>query len=308
MHDQGTIRAAHADELPAAFALAFQHLPADLRQRRVLNALTLVASGELSAEGVFVAAAEDKMHGVFVATHLAGAGGLVWPPQSQPRSPEVEDRLVAAGLRWLQRGGAKLAQALLSAEETGLEDALRRGGFRCVTQLRYMQHDLATLPVRVPTLRLETYDRVDKELFRITLERTYVGSLDCPEVDRVRSTQEVIEGHLAQGRFRPDRWWLAWRGPDPVGVALAIEVPDGGVWDLSYLGVTPEARGQGVGRELGTHVLHAAREAHANAVILAVDVRNRPALQLYGSLGFESLEIRDVYLILFDTPLAGCCG
>ena len=68
---------------------------------------------------------------------------------------------------------------------------------------------------------------------------------------------------MGQGNFSCDRWWLIKRGKEPVAVAMLSDVPDLQAWDLSYLGVVPEARRQGVGKEVTLHLLHYARACGA---------------------------------------------
>jgi ribosomal protein S18 acetylase RimI-like enzyme len=63
-----------------------------------------------------------------------------------------------------------------------------------------------------------------------------------------------------------------------------------------YLGVVPEARGQGLGRELVNKALWEARAADAPQLTLSVDARNQPALNLYRSMGFEEYDRREVFL------------
>jgi ribosomal protein S18 acetylase RimI-like enzyme len=80
-------------------------------------------------------------------------------------------------------------------------------------------------------------------------------------------------------------------------VALPLtEVPDLKSWDLLYLGVTPETRGKGFGRELARKALWEARAAEAPQLTLSVDVRNQPAVNLYKSLRFEAYDQREVFL------------
>lgn len=297
---QTTIRTAAAAEWPAAFALALRHLPEDLRPARVVNALTLVASGEIPPDGIFVACDVGGLRGVQVCVPLPGASGLFWLPKTDPPNDSVEQQLVAWALAWLQRRGTKVAQALLSSLDVPAAGPLVQCGFKLVTRLHYLEHQLqSVLPAPSSRLRFSTYQEGSQDLFRATLQRTYEGTLDCPELNDVRSMEETIAGHIGQGKFRPERWWLAWAGDRPVAVALATEVPDMDVWDLSYLGVVPEARRRGVGRAVAEYVLHTAQAAHADKLILAVDDRNRPALQLYHTLGFLSVDFREVYLYLW---------
>jgi ribosomal protein S18 acetylase RimI-like enzyme len=261
----------------------------------------------LEREGVVVVRGPGGLLGALVCLPLRGASGLLWPPQVRegPWQRAVEDQLVQFAAGWLHQRGAKLAQALLPPDEAFLAAPLLRNGFRHITRLYYLRHDLDLLPgadrqrggkpdvVFLPYLG-DTIDR-----FHRTLLRTYVGTLDCPELNGVRGLAEIIDGHKAQGLHDPERWWLAEEAGRPVGAVLTADVPELAGWDLSYVGVVPEARGRGLGSLLTRKVLFEARAAAAGRVTLAVDVRNRPAWNLYVRLGFEPTEEREVYLAFF---------
>ncbi len=120
----------------------------------------------------------------------------------------------------------------------------------------------------------------------------------------VRGTTEVILGHQSQGRYDPARWFLALAVGQPIGVLLLTEFPESGDWDLSYTGVVPEARRQGFGNELVLKALVEARLADAMYLSLAVDGRNRAAIDLYRRLGFEPYDRREVYLAVWPAPFS----
>ncbi len=213
----------------------------------------------------------------------------------------MEDALLRHACVWLRQRGVKLAQTLLAPEETFLAAPLLRNGFTALTRLWYMRHDL-NLPIdclNIPA-RLDFQPFADDVLFRQTLPRTYEGTLDCPEINGVRDIEEVLEGHRAQGAFDPDRWWLVRDGNWPVGVLMMTEMPESGDWEVAYMGVVPEARRRGFGREMLLHALCAARAADAPSVTLSVDARNQPAWQLYRALGFEAYDQRVVYLAIWS--------
>ncbi len=305
-----TITSATAAECPAAFDLALQHVPAGAgRAGTVRNALTLLAGGEIDPEGIFVARQEERLCGVQVAILLRGASGLLWLPRTAPPDADLEDRLVQAALDWLRRRGAKLAQAIVHPDAAHEAAPLLRRGFQHVTRLRYLELNLDKAPQESPPLeggakggsrlRLETYAAQNSYLFKETILRSYEGTLDCPELNGIRTIEEVVAGHIAQGHFRPERWWLAFEQDRPVGVALTTEVPDLGAWDLSYVGIVPEARRRGLGRAVTTHILHAASAAGVHHVSLAVDRRNLPAWNMYAHLGFTPFDHREVYLRFF---------
>jgi GNAT superfamily N-acetyltransferase len=182
-----------------------------------------------------------------------------------------------------------------------LAGALLRNGFRHVTRLWYLFHDLHADAVNLSApsrLHCLPYDPVNPDAFHQTLLRTYEGTRDCPEINGVRTIDEVIAGHRAQGRFDASRWRLALDGDRPVGVLLMTEMPDSGDWDVSYLGVIPEARRRGFGRELMMKAVFEAKAAGAGRVTLSVDGRNEPALHLYRALGFVPFDRREVFLAI----------
>jgi mycothiol synthase len=295
------IAPARADERSAALALALRHVPDAERSARVRHALTLLDVGDIDPLGIWVARTAAGLAGVQVCIPLRGGSGLFWLPQVESRWSESDlpERLVQAALTWLVQGGGKLAQALLPANDTSLAEPLVRCGFQHITQLQYMRHDLETIAgSEAPPMHLQNFAPAIERTFQDTLARTYQGTLDCPELNGLRTVEESMEGHRAQGIWRPENWRLAWLDDSPAGVVLMMELHDGAGWDLSYVGVVPELRGRGLGRALVLHALHSAREAGAGQLLLAVDQRNTIALPLYESLGFLATESRAVFLHL----------
>jgi ribosomal protein S18 acetylase RimI-like enzyme len=292
---------AAVEDWASAFRLIFQYLAPEERERRCANALHLLQSKELDPRGIFVVRGSRALRGAIVCLPVPGGSALVWPPGAAGAGRRaVEDALVQHAIAWLRQRGVKLAQALLAPEEMHLAAPLERNGFVLVTQLWYMRHDL-----NLPILSLDTPSRLDYQTFengppfRQTLMRTYEDSRDCPEVNGVRTIDEVLEGHRAQGRFDPERWLLALRGSQPVGVLILTEMPESGSWEVAYMGVVPEARRQGFGREMLLRALCEARAADVPSVALSVDARNRPAWNLYRGLGFEPFDQRAVYLAIW---------
>lgn len=293
------------EELAPAFQLVFQHAPAEDREARVANALRMVRAGELDPAGVLIAKRGGESFGVIVCLLVPGASGLVWPPQvlAGAWQTDLEDQLVQRATSWLQSRGAKLAQAFLKPADVHLARPLERNGFEHITSLWYMRCQLSADARRAADnsqVRCDTYRNANRRLFQETMLRSYDGTLDCPEVNGVRTMEEIIAGHRAQGVYTPDRWWLAWHEETPVGVLLLAEVPEWNSWDVSYVGVVPEARRHGFGRQLMAKAFHQANRAGARQLTLSVDARNQPARELYRTLGFEDFEKREVFLAIWS--------
>jgi mycothiol synthase len=147
-------------------------------------------------------------------------------------------------------------------------------------------------------LRFESYRPSIMADFAATLEQTYEGTLDCPELNGRRTIDEILTGHRGQGRFDPRFWWLAYAGERPAGVILLDEMADAVTWELAYLGIVRHFRRHGFGRAMALHALNALRD-HATRMTLVVDVRNQPARRLYESLGFREIDTSNVMLFFF---------
>jgi ribosomal protein S18 acetylase RimI-like enzyme len=303
MHPLPTPQPACAEELAPAFRLVFRHLSAAERDARAAAALDLVARGELDPQGIFVLRGAAGLAGALVCASVPGAGGLLWPPAvADPADAAGEDLLVRHACAWLRNRGAKLGQALLGPDEEALAGPLERNGLARVTSLWYLRHDLVLSASQVATparLHYEPYDPTRPAAFHDTLVRTYEHTLDCPEVNGARTIEEVIRGHQAQGGYDPELWWLARAKDRPVGVLLITPQPESGAWEVAYMGIVPEARRHGFGRELLLRALVEARAAQAPRVVLSVDARNQPAWQFYTGMGFEPYDRRAVYLAVW---------
>ena len=303
MNSAHDIHVARPAEWSAAFTLALQHVPDDERPTRVANALSLLAVGEIDPAGIFVARTEAGLVGVQVCIPLRGASGLFWLPQVEPACADrdLANQLVQTALTWLRQRGAKLAQALLGASDLPSAKPLTDCGFQHVTQLDYLQHDLQALPPASPAsaVQLEPYAPANAVAFAQTLERSYEGTLDCPELNGVRTVAEVLDGHRAQGIWHPETWWLILVDNLPAGVVLLNELPDRDGWDLSYVGIVPEYRRRGLGEQATIRALQAVSDADGLTLHVAVDRRNHPARRLYEKLGFQRSGRREVFIHVF---------
>ena len=173
-----------------------------------------------------------------------------------------------------------------------------------ITDLLYLARETAPPlpgPDRPPPLdfQWQPFDPSIEGEFREAMQATYQGSLDMPELEGARGLDDILEGHRAAGLFVPDRWRLGRIPGEPsaLAVLLMTAVPAREAWEVVYLGLSPSARGRGLGRAAIAHALAAARE-HAPILELAVDLRNTPAVRLYRSTGFVPRDRRAVHLAL----------
>jgi len=75
---------------------------------------------------------------------------------------------------------------------------------------------------------------------------------------------------------------------EPMGTCAIIKMKDGG-FELAKMGVSPKAKGKGIGWLLGRACIEKARELGATRVYLESNTRLKPAISLYHKLGFRKI-------------------
>jgi mycothiol synthase len=221
--------------------------------------------------------------------------------------------LIRGALDHLRARGFRIAQALVdtSAPRTAAND-LTRGGLPRITVLTYMHRDTSR-PIgltlgrpRAPSFDWRPYGPETEAEFREVLQATYAGSLDMPELEGIRSLDDVLASHQAAGRFDPSRWRVGALPGEPRAAAILLlsEVPDRPAWEIAYLGLTPPARGRGLGKSALSYALNLARP-NVPRLELAVDDRNHPARHLYDVSGFTPFDRRMVHLSILNPPPMG---
>lgn len=222
------------------------------------------------------------------------------PPGGDPGGPAVARAERAACIRTaceelprLRPVQARIAQALPEPRDGWAIDALRDAGFIHVGDLSYMRRVgpaiVETQPVVWPAgVRVVRSDEVagDADAVMVAaLDRSYVDTLDCPELCGLRETGDILLSHRATGRWDPALWWVVYLDGSPEGCLLLNRAADRAGAELVYLGLSPALRGQGLGARLLTYGL--ARLGRAGGEVnCAVDERNEPAIRLYRRMGF----------------------
>lgn len=296
-----SISPAEVHERETAFRLAFQHLNAEEAAEKKRNAEEMLLTGELDAQAIWLARDSIGLAGVMIAAPLAGGGAAIFPPRGRPSLHDpasILDPLVRACTSWLHLRGVKLGQALLQSHELPAAAPLERNGFTRIAKLLYLRHflDLSFAEIgREEQLEYRIVDDLPANVVENTLLRSYAGSLDCPELNELRSATEVLAGHRGSGQFNANRWWIAFAQREPVAILLCNQ-SDKKTWDIAYLGVAPEARSRGYGRDLVHHALFEAKADDMLMVTLTVDERNQPARAMYRRAGFEPFDEKMVYL------------
>jgi ribosomal protein S18 acetylase RimI-like enzyme len=243
---------------------------------------------------------------VYASLFVRNAGGTAFLFSSPPAVRKRKDldffslsaRVLQGLCQWAFEEGSVLLQLLVEPGDGSRQDLCRRSGLRRLTDLLYLfrlsESKIVELP-GVSDAEWLGYRSEHHELFKEIILRTYDGSQDCPELEGLRSMEDTLRGHKAGGRFDP-RWWkLLLIGGKAAGVLLLMPLRMKDTMELTYMGVCPEYRQQGLGRYLLGEAIASARLSGARCLTLAVDSRNERADHLYRSFGFQEMLRKVVY-------------
>ena len=268
-------------------------LPDELRTGLVEAIDVVRTQGEEALDGLLIAEEGSRLSAVW-AQLMPGRLGMVWPPAAA--SPEAEALLHAAG-RFLDHHCTTMTQVLLAPTESALAELLTRCDYRHLADLDYLTAEREVFPSIEPPspLRFEPADGDQTERLCHLVERTYEDTCDCPAVGGLRATADVLASYRATGRYDPKLWLFVRREGRDVGVLLLTRHLPHPHWELVYMGIVPEARGNGFGWQVSQHALWRAGQGGAERLVLAVDQANRPAMAAYQRAGFARWDTRRVF-------------
>jgi ribosomal protein S18 acetylase RimI-like enzyme len=284
--------------------LLFRDLPDDVRRRQLEATLEQFRAEPAAGGGLLEARSGGHRFGTIWIQLQAGRVASLWPPQVADETIVESDRavqmLLAAAIELAQRGGARMIQALLQTDAGTAVQRLRGAGFEHAADLLYLVSPASAFPSAAPPdgLEFEPFSGAAAARFETIVERTYAGTRDCPRLNGVRPTAEVLAGYRSVGDFKPVNWLIARHGEADVGCLILAEHPEQRIWELVYMGVVPESRGRGWGLALARQAQWMSRLAGAERLVLAVDAANEPALRGYAAAGFIGWDRRSVFLSL----------
>jgi ribosomal protein S18 acetylase RimI-like enzyme len=294
---------------PAALRALHDRLPPEQRSGLAQVLHSLGAQNEAAWEGLLVAADGDAdaatgtsdLAGVAWIQQLPGETACLWIP---PHQGDAELALLRGAAAFIDERRIPLAQLVVSADDGYSTSACEAAGFPEFAKLLYLYVDLAgdsrrrelsSLPATPPTLRFIPNAGNQPQRLQRAIEQTYLGTLDCPGLDGVRSPDQVLAGYRSQGRHWPKHWYLVQAEGQDVGALILAEHPGLGNWELVYMGLAAPVRGRGWGEAVVRFAIDVATQQGAERLVCAVDAANAPALNVYRRLGFIDWAERIVY-------------
>jgi ribosomal protein S18 acetylase RimI-like enzyme len=288
-------RRARLGELPVAVGmmLGSPHRPAPVAQ--VTEFINSAASRRIDVETIWVAEAAGKIVWAVLPILNPGKTLLILTSSDTGGTNIPAARLIGDICRHYARHGVELAQVLLESKHHQSRRFFTSLGFNEIAELIYLQGNVPrnmAAPEISEHMRWLEYSPATHPIFAQAITETYRDSLDCPALSGLREIDDVIAGHRATGEFDPAGWHLLLEDDHPLGVVLLSRIPQTDAMELVYLGLSPEARGKGLGTILMRQVFFLIMRNQRRRLSLAVDSKNDPALKLYYRFGMQQVATR----------------
>lgn len=293
------IRIARPNEWPAAMRLVLAPRSEAERPIDGREFLRQAAAGRLPMDRLVVACRGEWIVGAGWANVLSGRCAAIWVPRVvQGESGAVADRILGTLHSLLVKDGVHLVQSLLPMHDVVSADYLLGQEYRAAGDLDYMVCMSTAFPKSLPVtpLQFEPYRaQLQDRLIRV-VEQTYRETKDCPELNGMRETRDVLNGYRQAGPFEPDQWLLVRHRQSDVGCLLLTDHAEHDQVELIYMGLVPAVRGRGWGGILVEQAQWIARRRNRPRIVLAVDHGNWPGRAIYAAAGFASYDQRRVFV------------
>lgn len=220
---------------------------------------------------------------------------------SEEAERTVGETLLQMALECSRSYGVVLSQVIGPAAPSLWDESLREAGMSRLTTLVYLSRTTSSIEQpAIPPGHSEEFSWMrfstnTEHLFREAIEQSYVQSLDCPELSKLRTPAEALAAHRSVGLFDPNCWLVAMHGDRPKGVLLLAQLRQEPLFEIVYMGVAPEARGGLLANLLMQRAIEVATRNNAG-LILAVDQRNVPARRLYERWKFVEVARKSAWI------------
>lgn len=265
--------------------------------------------GIVSLDNCLVCRRGSRIAGVLLLVSQSDGTMYVWPAETlgglHPQDDlEIRRALYEEAIRVVDAPEIWIGQSLLETDQTEQSQELAQHGFPRLTDLVFMNCSVPVLPEAAESADAtcsefwasEPFDKsANGAEFAALVEQTYESTRDCPELNGTRDGWESLESHRQAGEYSPERWRLFRHEGQAAGLLLLTEHPPEAVWEVVYFGVGPRFRGMGFGKRVLEAGIDLAQANGIREIVLAVDVRNSPAMRLYEELNFTQFDRRIVH-------------
>ncbi len=310
------------DKGEEALALLLRRFPPEGRPRRKEALFQRLATDRGIPLELWQVVDRHPSCGKSACPHVVAAGLLEHQPggTTMGSAPVVlNHRFLDAGILLLRTWreavrnlGRRVLQILAEDPLLGQRQMLRQAGIPRLTSLLYMCWEVGEPLEALPSNGIWAEGRLFWEplsgsptawsRLAAVVEKTYIGSLDCPEVSGLRNVEETLTAYRLAGVWRADLWFIVRLQEQEIGCLLLGDRPTENCIELVYMGLLPEYRGHGFGSRLVEKAKSVTVHLGRSRLVAAVDIRNWPAIRVYEQAGFHSVGRADVFQEIFTPP------
>ncbi|MGY8771614.1 MAG: GNAT family N-acetyltransferase [Pirellulales bacterium] len=290
-----TISPVKPDQYAAALYLVLGASSSSASAGQIASMMAAQRQGKIDFTGLLGAFRGQKIVGAAWANVQAGKVSSLWPAEILESEPEeTATQLHQAALDFLSQQDLSLVQALVNPDKQTAFTRLEQTGLNYITDLCFMLALAESFPEQLPEscLQFTPYSETDEAAFAQLVAATYSGSADCPELDGKRNINDTLTGYQASGQFDPNLWYAVSDATRQVGCLLLAPYPESQQTELVYCGILPEARGQQYGKQMVHFAQYQTKLQGHDRLVLAVDQRNTPAINIYDDCGFVTFETK----------------
>jgi ribosomal protein S18 acetylase RimI-like enzyme len=182
----------------------------------------------------------------------------------------------------------------ISMENEGPIEVVKNLGFQERTRWLIMTHNLAQLAGGNESLRFDGVDRGNLRDFIEWMSHCMIGSQGDSE-DVTHQYLAEVPGQLLDFWYNMQELYSVYSNNELIGILNLTPNSD---TNFTNVGVAPEHRGKGYGRQITIQALTRLKELDVDKARLRVFAENHPAIGLYESLGFK-VEKKTIDLILW---------
>jgi len=295
--------------LDAALRLQLQAFDEAERSARIEQFHDSEQREVVSLDNCLVCRRGSRIVGVLLLVSQSDGTMYVWPAETlgglHPQDDmEIRRALYEEATHVVDAPGVWIGQSLLETDQDEQSEELAQHGFPRLTDLVFMNCSVPVLPERAKSAdatcselwESEPFDESANGVeFAALVEQTYESTCDCPELNGTRDGWESLDSHRQAGEYSPERWRLFRHEGQPAGLLLLAQHPPEAVWEVVYFGIAPRFRGMSFGQRVLEAGIDLAQKNGIREIVLAVDVRNSPAMRLYERLNFTQFDRRIVH-------------
>lgn len=239
-------------------------------------------------EGLWVYQQQGRIEGAIWVQPLGNATAQLWLPRQQG---PIGQALLRAAYRWVAEQGITFCHTVLPPNHYVWETTLFAHNMTRLAELHYLSGSITSSPLvsssnKPAAIQLQAFTELDESAQKALIDGVSQESLDCADLREALSSETLLAGFYQKAPHAPHHWYSVHVDGQLVGVLLLSPLKDL-CWELLLMGVVPQWRGKGIGREVLQAAFRLAAQEGATEMVLTVDALNMPAQRLYQRAGLD---------------------